>query len=153
MSSYTWSRRESNQDTTRNCMNLLCFDLSSSGISGALLDSTLEPIRLTETRWTPAPTLALETLVVQFNRVTKELMAAAPADSIAAISVGSFMHNYVLLDSSGVSLTGVFTWLDSQGEEGVEYIRSRVGNVFHQRTGCRYHPMFPIFKLATLRLN
>src|ERR1051325_5446817 len=99
------------------------------------------------------PSPAVETLVTQFKTLTARLTAATPADSIAAISIGSFLHNFVLLDSSGVPLTSVFTWLDRSGEAGVEYIRSRMGELFHYRTGCRYHPMFPVFKLAALRLN
>jgi gluconokinase len=62
------------------------------------------------------------------------------------------MHNFVLLDSDDRPLTPVFTWLDKQGHTGVEYLRARMGPRFHQRTGCRFHPMFPVFKLAALRL-
>jgi len=47
----------------------------------------------------------------------------------------------------------VFTWLDVRGDEGLEYVRSHVGDNFHTITGCRYHPMFPVFKLAALRLS
>ena len=134
-------------------MNLLCFDVSSSGIAAALFDSMLEPIRLTEVRWTPTPTLSLETLVAQFKRLTTELAVPSADDSITAISIGSFLHNFVLLDAAGLPLTSVFTWLDSRGEDGVEYVRDRLGETFHQRTGCRYHAMFPVFKLAALHLN
>jgi gluconokinase len=32
-------------------------------------------------------------------------------------------------------------------------IRSELGDRFHQTTGCRFHPMFPVFKLASMRLE
>jgi len=60
------------------------------------------------------------------------------------------MHNCVLLDADGQPLTPVFTWLDQRGEDGVTYVQRHVGEAFHECTGCRYHPMFPIFKLASL---
>jgi gluconokinase len=138
-------------------MSLLCYDISSSGITAALLNSDLDPIRLVETRWTPDPTLDLANVADHFKKLTRELALAAAADSrvdpIVAISIGSFLHSFLLIDASGKPLTKVFTWLDSQGEDGVEYVRSRLGDTFHARTGCRYHPMFPIFKLAVLHLS
>ena len=45
-------------------------------------------------------------------------------------------------------LTPVFTWLDTTAPEGIEAVRRKLGARFHERTGCHYHPMFPVFKLA-----
>jgi gluconokinase len=69
------------------------------------------------------------------------------------IAIGAFMHNLVLLDEAGQALTPVFTWLDQRGEKGLQYVYNRIGNRFHSVTGCRYHPMFPVFKLAAMRVN
>jgi gluconokinase len=63
------------------------------------------------------------------------------------------MHNIVLLDGADQPLSPVFTWRDSRGDAGVQFVRSRLGDRFHEITGCRYHPMFPVFKLATMRLS
>ncbi|MBI4474417.1 MAG: hypothetical protein HY646_17235 [Acidobacteria bacterium] len=63
------------------------------------------------------------------------------------------MHNCVLIDAKDKPLTPVFTWLDRRGEAGMDYVRNQLGDTYHERTGCRYHPMFPVFKLATLRLS
>src|SRR5207237_1419041 len=35
----------------------------------------------------------------------------------------------------------------------IDYVRSRLAERFHELTGCRYHPMFPVFKLAAIRLS
>jgi len=134
-------------------MSLLCFDISSGGISAAVLDSRLEPIRVVEGRWKPAATLALDTITGQFKHLITELNVANGSQPIAAVSIGSFMHNFVLLDSGSLPLTPVFTWLDSHGEDGVQYVQARMGERFYARTGCRYHPMFPVFKLAALHLS
>ncbi len=130
-------------------MNLLCFDISSSGVSAALFDSKLEPLKLAEGRWTPGAALDLQIIVDQFKQSTAELNP----QSIDAICIGTFMHNFVLLDANNNALTPVFTWLDNSGESGVELVRKRIGDTFHKRTGCRYHPMFPVFKLAGLDVS
>lgn len=135
-------------------MTVLSLDLSSGGASAALFDSELEVLRLVESRWRLAldeagsATLSLDAITQRFRQVIHELKITEPLD---AICIGSFMHNCVLLDAGGQPLTPVFTWLDRQGEAGLEYVRGRIGEAFHQRTGCRFHPMFPVFKLAALR--
>ena len=134
-------------------MSLICFDISSNGVSAALFDSELHLVQMAEGRWNPAAALALPTIVDQFKQSIAQLNLAKAREPVDAICIGSFMHNIVLLDGNDVSLTPVSTWLDSSGEKGVEYVRSRIGDNFHARTGCRYHPMFPVFKLAALHLN
>jgi gluconokinase len=134
-------------------MSLICFDISSNGVSAALFDSALDLVQMAEGRWTPAAALPLRTIVDQFKQSIAQLNLANAGEPIEAICVGSFMHNVLLLDGNDVPLTPVSTWLDSSGANGVEYVRSRLGEKFHARTGCRYHPMFPVFKLAALRLN
>src|SRR5437867_4441522 len=139
-------------------MRLLCFDISSGGISAALFNSRLEPTRLTEIQWEleqddrGAATLPVRTVAAQFIQVIERLNIGR-ATSIDAVCIGSFMHNCVLLDAADEPLTSVFTWLDQRGESGIEYVRSRIGDAFHERTGCRFHPLFPIFKLAAMHLS
>jgi gluconokinase len=134
-------------------MTAVCFDISSGGISAAIFESNGEIIRRIESRWhfitdkTGAATLSTDTIVERFKIVLQELNLSA---SVETIAIGCFMHNCVLLDANDRPLTPVFTWLDQRGDEGVTYVRSRVGDTFHELTGCRYHPMFPIFKVASL---
>jgi gluconokinase len=134
-------------------MSFLCFDISSGGISAGLLDSELQPVRLVEGRWIPAPTLSPETIIHQFKQLIGELSIPGVSDPVTAISIGCFMHSFVLLDSDNLPLTPVFTWLDRGGADGVRYVQAQMGERFHTRTGCRYHPMFPVFKLAALHLS
>jgi len=132
-------------------MNILCFDISSGGISGALLDSELQQVRYAEVLWGGA-TLPVPIVISKFQTVISQLKPTA-ADNIGAICFDTFMHNCVLLDGADQPLTPLFTWLDDRGSEGVEFIRARMNDDFHQRTGGRFHPMFPVFKLASMRLT
>ena len=137
-------------------MNLLCFDISSGGITAALLNAELEPAKIADSSWDletdsrGSATLSADHVVGQFKKSIRLLKLTA-ADSIDAICIGSFLHSCVVLDEGDRPLTPVFTWLDRQGEASLDVIRSRVGKRFHPITGCRYHPMFPVFKLATMR--
>jgi gluconokinase len=135
-------------------MNLLCFDVSSGGITAGLLDSSLAVLRITKNPWaletdqSGAAVLPLHQVLDSFKRVIQELSISS-AESIDAICLGTFMHDIVLLDDNDRPLTPLFTWLDHRGESGVPYLRQHLRD-FHQRTGCRFHPMFPVFKLASM---
>jgi len=137
-------------------MSILCYDISTGGISAALFTSDLELIKVIKDRWELTAdsrgeaALSFETIRKQFVQVTGML---GTIESVEAVCVGSFMHNCVLLDERDEAVTPVFTWLDQQGERGVEYVRRRFGDDFSRRTGCRFHPMFPVFKLAALYLE
>src|SRR5262245_22834550 len=137
-------------------MNLLCFDISSSGITSALLNESLEPGSISHSPWIletdsqGAATLSAEGVIQLFNQSIHLLKL--PADArINAICIGTFLHSCVLLDDREQPLTPVFTWLDQRGETGLDFIRSRMRDRFHEITGCRYHPMFPVFKVAAMQ--
>ena len=139
-------------------MKILSFDLSSSGIAAVLFNSQLEPVCISDNNWNveserpDAATLAAETIVEHFKRSIHSL--SCTTDNVAdAVCMGAFMHSSVSLDEAARPLTPVFTWLDRSGQDGVEYLRSRLGDRLHEITGCRYHPMFPVFKLAAMRLH
>jgi gluconokinase len=152
------TRAEARDYITHNAMNILCFDISSGGISAAIVDSDLQPARFVETPWVleadefGAAVLSVTKIAEQFKSAILQLKLTA-ADRIDAICIDTFMHNCALLDAADRPLTPVFTWLDHRGADGIELLRSRMGDRFHQRTGCRFHPMFPVFKLASMRLD
>src|SRR5262245_10055628 len=137
-------------------MTVVCFDISSGGVSAAIFDASGNILRSVESRWnfasdhTGAATLSIPMILDRFKIVLQDLKVP---ESVETIAIGCFMHNCVLLDDEDQPLTPVFTWLDQRGSEGVQYIRSRVGDAFYERTGCRYHPMFPVFKLASLHVR
>src|SRR5262249_49674222 len=143
--------------TVDQIMNLLCFDISTGGITSALLNENLEPQRVADDNWIletdarNAATLSVDRVVEQFKRCIRVLnLSDQPID---AICIGTFLHSCVLLDGDDAPLTPVFTWLDQRGETGLDIIRSPLDERFHEITGCRYHPMFPVFKIAAMRMT
>src|SRR5262245_31582 len=109
-------------------MNVLCFDVSSGGITAGLMNASLAVLRITENPWAletdsdGAAVLPLHQVVDSFKQVIREL-SLHRGESIDAICIGTFMHNIVLLDDSDRPLTPLITWLDRRGESGVPYVR------------------------------
>ena len=130
-------------------MDVLCFDVASGGVSGARFDENLNLHAHAEADWN-LTTLTAANLQATFRTVFDELKGNDPP---AAISIASFMHGFLVVDGSGMPVTPVFTWLDTADAVAVERVKSRLGDQFHQRTGCKYHPMFPVFKLAAIKVS
>jgi gluconokinase len=139
-------------------MNLLCFDMGSGGISAAIFNSNLDAKRYADNQWVletdkhGAATLSVEGTVERFKHAIRSVDVLS-TDPINAICIGTFLHSCVVLDEADQPLTPVFTWLDHRGENGLKIIRTRLGDRFHEITGCRYHSMFPVFKLAAMRAS
>jgi gluconokinase len=133
-------------------MDVLCFDIGSGGIRGARFNEQLDVSALHEVSWDlhrdaeGRATLSVYDIECAFYEVAHTL---APRPSPAAVSMGCFMHSFLVLSSCCAALTPVFTWLDTTAPEGIEAVRKKVGARFHERTGCHYHPSFPVFKLAS----
>jgi gluconokinase len=92
-------------------------------------------------------TLSVYDIECALCEVAGNLRGATPA----AISISCFMHGFLVMSSCCAALTPVYTWMDTTGQAGIDAVRSKVGSRFHERTGCHYHPMFPLFKLASQR--
>jgi len=68
------------------------------------------------------------------------------------MAISSFMHSFLVVDSGGNSKTPVHTWMDGASPDAIAVVRHAIGTEFHSRTGCHYHSMFPVFKLASMQL-
>lgn len=132
-------------------MNVLCFDIATGGLTAALFNEKLEASRVIEKPWRIRlqPDGAAVLPVSVFEQAIFGIAAGIPADAIA---FSAFMHSLVAVGDAGRPLTPIFTWMDTRGTGEVERIRAEFGGDFHRRTGCRFHPMFPVFKLAALRI-
>jgi gluconokinase len=126
----------------KSSREVLCYDISSGGLSAARFNEKLENSAYQEVSWKMP--LSASSLKQAFQRIEHTI----PADNLAAISLSSFMHSFLVLDPDGNSRNPVYTWMDGASPDGIETIRSVIGSGFHHRTGCHYHPMFPVFKLA-----
>ena len=130
-------------------MDVLCFDVASGGVSGARIDEHLNVVAQAESPW-KLTAITPPDIQSAFRRVADALRIGNGA---AAISIASFMHGFLVTDEAGLPVSPVFTWLDTADEALVERIRAQMGPDFHQRTGCRFHPMFPVFKLAGMKVS
>jgi gluconokinase len=133
-------------------MDVLCFDIGTGGVRGARFDEQLEVLALKDSPWDlhrdaeGRATLSVYDIECAFSEVGRALSGSS---STAAVSIGCFMHSFLVLSSCCAALTPVFTWLDTTAPEGVDAVRRKLGPHFHERTGCHYHSMFPVFKLAS----
>jgi gluconokinase len=132
-------------------MDVLCFDIGSGGMRGARFNEQLEVMAHHDVDWDlhrdaeGRATLSVYDIEGAFSEVAHALAGgAAPA----AVSIACFMHSFLVLSSCCAALTPVFTWMDTTEPEGIDAVRRKLGSRFHARTGCHYHPMFPVFKLA-----
>jgi gluconokinase len=132
-------------------MDVLCFDIGSGGVRGARFDERLQVAGMHNVPWDlhrdadGRATLS----VYDIECALTEVAATLAGDTRpAAVSIGCFMHSFLVLSSCCAALTPVFTWMDTTAPEGMDAVRRKVGDDFHRRTGCHYHPMFPVFKLA-----
>ena len=132
-------------------MDVLCFDVGSGGVRGARFDERLEVLALHDAPWNlhrdaeGRATLSVYDIECALGEVAGGLRGGAPA----AISISCFMHGFLLMSSCCAALTPVYTWMDTTGQAGIDAVRRKLGSHFHERTGCHYHPMFPLFKLAS----
>lgn len=133
-------------------MDVLCFDIGSGGVRGARFNEQLELQALHDVPWNlhrdseGRATLSVYDIECAFSE-TASTLARGPVP--AAVSIGCFMHSFLVLSSCCAALTPVYTWLDTTGPDGIDTVRRKLGASFHDRTGCHYHPMFPVFKLAS----
>jgi gluconokinase len=130
---------------------VLCFDIGTGGVRAARFNERLEASIVREHSWDlhrdaqGHATLSAYDIETAVAQLAEDLQGDAPP---VAVCIGSFMHSFLVLSSCCAALTPVFTWLDTTAPEGLEAVRRRLGDKFHERTGCHYHPMFPVFKLA-----
>ena len=111
-------------------------------MSAASFDEGLEVTGFEEIPWGEPPLLA-DTIRENFHRLARNLQQEDPP---AAICIASFMHSFMV--------GGEFqTWMSFAPPDGIAAIRKSIGPDFHQRTGCHYHPMFPVFKLASMTIQ
>ena len=134
---------------------VLAADLASGGASAALIDSNLTPLRVSEISWTfsedgkGSATLSPGIVNDALTRAIRSSIEGFPPPE--AIVLSSMMHTLLARDEQGRAKSEIFTWLDHQGGEGVRQVEEALGVRFLSRTGVRFHPMFPVFKLAWLR--
>lgn len=133
---------------------ILCFDISTGGVSSAMFSPEFDLLKAVRIPWglhqagSNALRFTADLVVERCKQAIHEMAIEEPP---ASLCIGSFMHNCVLLDKENKPLTPVLAWNDPEDDAGIEAIRVHFGDRFFELTGCRFYPMYPIFKLAALR--
>ena len=132
-------------------MYVLCFDIGSGGLTAGCFDERLETVATHEIAWqfhrdaAGVVTLSAE----EITGAIEQLVPMVARDvRLAGVSAGCFMHSHLVLSSCCAPLTPISTWMDVTGAQGMDSVKSVLADRLHRETGCRYHPMFPLFKLA-----
>jgi gluconokinase len=137
-----------------NRATVLALDISSSGVSAAVLTPELEPIHISRFGWEGIPDLTgRETLSASFvwDQTCKAIQSCVSRTvPPEAITLSSMMHTLVLTDAEGLALSPVYTWMDSERPKFADEVEARLGRDYSLRTGAYFHPSFPVFKLARL---
>lgn len=128
--------------------DVLCFDIGSGGMSAARFNERLEPAGYDEVPWEAPFTAAA--ILAAFQKLSHAITGDGRRP--AAVGISSFMHSFLTLGWDGSPQSPVYTWMDGADPAGMASIRDAIGSGFHERTGCHYHPMFPVFKLAAMKL-
>jgi len=144
------SARARNSDSypLKSSHEVLCVDIGSGGISAARFDEDLTLRGYDEIPW-GNHIRSPETLKGFFHQLLQTFEYDAPP---AAICIASFMHSFILRYGPLITSRRIETWMGYSPPEGTEAIRRCIGSEFHKRTGCHYHPMFPVFKLASMNI-
>src|SRR4030095_8821365 len=114
------------QSRSPDPMDVLCFDIGTGGVRGARFNEQLEVLALHEAPWDlhrdaeGRATLSVYDIECAFSEVARALRGDS---STAAVTIGCFMHSFLVLSSCCAALTPVFTWLDTTGPEGIDAVR------------------------------
>src|SRR5262245_36232245 len=105
-------------------MEVLCFDISSGGVSGARFDADLNIVAQLESSWDLAR-LDPSRMRREFLDLASRLRDRSP---LAAICITSFMHGFLIVDRAGQPVSPLYSWLDNADPAGVEKVRSVFGS-------------------------
>lgn len=126
---------------------ILAVDFGSGGVTAACLDRDLRLRSLAEEAWSPSETLSgdavLGALMAALRRTASDRMPDA-------LVLSSMMHTLLVTDIRHTPLTPVFTWLDRAEFSGADEVRDALGADYTERTGCWFHPAFPVYRWSRL---
>ena len=141
---------------------ILAIDVGSSSVRAILFDDRASSVNEMSARrsydfyTTPdggveIPAEKLLNLVVE---VLDEVITRAGdlLSRVIAVSVSTFWHNLVGVDSNGQAITPIYSWADTRSAAAADVLRERLlESAVHARTGCVLHPSYLPAKLFWLQ--
>jgi len=131
---------------------LLSLDVGTSGVRAALFDEfgrEISGAQVSNRRnLSSVPDFAeldAHSIVEQVSVTIDELLAryVETATRIELVSISTFWHSLIGVDSVGYPTTPLLSWADTRGARMAKNLRERFDeHEIHSRTGCRFHPSF-----------
>lgn len=82
------------------------------------------------------------------HSINKVLHEIPPGFNLAAGSLSSAMHSFMVIDEQGNPITPLLLWADTRSSKQARLIRNtELGHQLHDQTGTAIHPMSPLCKL------
>lgn len=138
----------------------LAIDIGSSSTRSALFNSTGAIIPKTAAsehysiHYGPDGAAELSPLVLwrAVNRCVTTTVERRNRSRVTAVSISSFWHGLLGLDSKWRPLTPVYTWADSRAAEAARELRNHLNERrVHALTGCRIHSSYWPAKLRWIK--
>jgi len=150
------------KDSPSKAPLVLTIDAGSSSVRAILFDDRANSIdgmsarRSYEFHTTPdggveVPAEKLLDLVIE---VLDEVLGRAGdlISNVAAVSVSTFWHNLLGVDSHNQAITPIYSWADTRSAAAAQALRQRLDeNKVHARTGCVLHPSYLPARLLWLQ--
>ncbi|HEX2190894.1 MAG TPA: gluconokinase [Longimicrobiaceae bacterium] len=142
---------------------MLALDVGSSSVRARLYDAAGRPVGgapVPRVRygWTATPDGGMEVGADRLLELTAGVLDAAAAAvresgvEVAAVAQTTFWHSLLGVGADGAPLTPVYGWGDVRASAAALRLREMLDpDAAHQRTGCFFHPSYPVCKLLWLR--
>lgn len=142
---------------------VLALDVGSSSVRASLYDAAGRPVdhdpeARTRYDWRTTPDGGMEADAGRLFALTVELLDAAmervraSGARVAAVATTSFWHSLLGVGRDGELLTPLYGWGDARAARAALRLRERVDEgEAHRRTGCFFHPSYPVARLLWLR--
>ncbi len=140
---------------------VLALDLGSSSLRATAYDALGREVdgtaARTEYEWRRTPDGGVEAdpdelLEGTFAAIDRALAAMGThAPRLRAVGISTFWHNIMGLGADGRPVTPLYSWADERSARAAGELRARLDqHAVHQRTGCVFHPSYPVARLRWL---
>lgn len=146
-------------NTTKTASNVLAVDVGSSSVRTSLYDASGSYVDSTEVkldydlRYTAdgGATKDANELLDLTAQAIDDTLSRTKGARISGVSMSTFWHATLGLDSEDQPTTPIITWADRRSASAARELREKLdGNAVHRRTGCVLHSSYLPAKLLWL---
>lgn len=136
---------------------LISIDVGTSGVRAALFDDHGNEIYSTRVSRSIEPQggfdeLNPDQILQEVIESIDQLLTSVVPGNVKLISISTFWHSLLGVDSQGNPATPLLTWADTRATGIAKELQSRFDErAIHLRTGCRFHSSYWSAKLEWLK--